>query len=157
MIALSEQMGYRPDMPEGQDDERAMGCVFLASDTLNNYIFERCREVFPLINQDPALGNSPSNLTVSQIPPNFFPKSQIYRIERSLAPLPLFPRKHLPASHRWCLARLRNPLLHVYLRLLRGPMVQADFHPISERRLPRRPHHFLRPGPRRGQSPSQES
>lgn len=64
LIALSEQMGYRPDMPEGQDDERAMGCVFLASDTLNNYIFDRCREVLPLINQDPALGKTFSTSTI---------------------------------------------------------------------------------------------
>ena len=76
LIALSEQMGYRPDMPEGQDDERAMGCVFLASDLLNNFIFDRCKEVLPIINQGPALGNS--------FPPNF-PLVSPYK------PPPLFP------------------------------------------------------------------
>ena len=45
---MAEQMGFQLDVPVGgETDQRAKGCVWVASQNLHDQIFDRCKEALP--------------------------------------------------------------------------------------------------------------
>jgi len=51
---MAENMGFKLDVPLGSiSDFRAHGCVWLADNITNNYIFDRCKALLPILDTVP--------------------------------------------------------------------------------------------------------